>query len=79
MTELVLQGFNLTLFGMGTVVIFLSLLIIVTKFMSAIVLRFEASTCDTALKSESTERKSDEQTIQEVIAKAIKQYRLRRG
>jgi oxaloacetate decarboxylase (Na+ extruding) subunit gamma len=41
MTEMLSQGMNLTLFGMGTVLVFLSLLILVTQGMSAILLRFE--------------------------------------
>jgi oxaloacetate decarboxylase gamma subunit len=84
MTELLLQGFNLTLFGMGTVMVFLTLLIVVTQCMSAIILRFEASSSGAEiLNPDSIAREingnMDEQKLRAVIAAAIKQYRSRRG
>ena len=41
MDNLVSQGFELALFGMGTVFVFLALLIVATKVMSALVQRYE--------------------------------------
>ncbi|MCX2981037.1 oxaloacetate decarboxylase gamma chain [Halieaceae bacterium IMCC14734] len=41
------QGLELMLFGMGTVVIFLTLLVLITTVMSALVARFPPSPADT--------------------------------
>ena len=41
MDNLLSQGFELALFGMGTVFVFLTLLVVATKVMSALVLRYE--------------------------------------
>ncbi len=40
--DIVAQGVELMLYGMGTVVVFLSLLVVITTFMSAIVQRYFA-------------------------------------
>jgi len=84
MTELLLQGLNLTLFGMGTVIVFLILLIFVTQCMSTIILRYDASSVDEkVLNKDSIGRESnrsvDEQQLRAVIAAAIKQYRSKQG
>jgi oxaloacetate decarboxylase gamma subunit len=84
MSELLSQGLNLTLFGMGTVIVFLTLLILVTQCMSAIVLRFEASSFrGESLNTDSTareiHREIDEPKLRSVIAAAIKEYRSRQG
>ncbi len=40
MSELIISGFNLALYGMGFVFIFLILLVILTTFMSSLVRRY---------------------------------------
>ena len=68
---------------MGTVIVFLTLLIIVTQCMSAIILRLEASSSGGEMLTVSTGRESkqtvDEQQLRAVIAAAIKQYRSKQG
>ena len=86
MSPLLMQGLNLTVFGMGTVVVFLSLLILVTRCMSALVLRSERGKSDQyhsltsgdqmrAAPGQSSESTADQQRLRVVIAMAIKQYR----
>ena len=84
MTELLSQGLNLTLFGMGTVIVFLTLLIFVTQCMSAIVLRFETSSSGEEIPSTDFLGRNSDQSMEEpqlraVIAAAIKQYRSQEG
>lgn len=55
--ELLNQGVELLVYGMGTVILFLSLLVLATRFMSWIVLRFLPDAIDTqsaALSTRST-------------------------
>jgi oxaloacetate decarboxylase (Na+ extruding) subunit gamma len=80
MTDLLAQGINLTLFGMGTVLIFLGLLIIVTICMSAIIHRFEASSngvLAVELIEHEPEQSLEEQHLRAVITAAIKEYKSR--
>lgn len=76
MDNLVSQGFELALFGMGTVFIFLALLIFATKTMSALVLRYEpvvsASPADTVAQVASS---PDRSHVVAVISAAIAQHR----
>lgn len=46
--SLMAQGLELMLFGMGTVVVFLTLLVLVTTAMSLLVVRFPAPLAETA-------------------------------
>jgi len=48
MDNLIDQGLELAMLGMGTVFVFLTLLILATRTMSAIVLRFQADPTDAA-------------------------------
>jgi len=47
MDNLLNQGLELAMFGMGTVFVFLALLIAATKTMSALVLKFQPALADT--------------------------------
>lgn len=76
MDNLVSQGFELALFGMGTVFVFLALLIFATKLMSALVLRYEPvvsiSSADTVAQAAST---PDSGRLVAIISAAIAQHR----
>jgi oxaloacetate decarboxylase gamma subunit len=68
------QGLELMLFGMGTVVVFLSLLVLVTSAMSALIERFAPlpSVVETA-----TTATTDDPLLLAVITAAIKKHRSR--
>lgn len=76
MDNLVNQGFELAMFGMGTVFAFLALLILATKAMSALVLRFQpatdAATADTVTHFAAL---ANRQQLIAVISAAIAQHR----
>lgn len=76
MDNLVSQGFELALFGMGTVFVFLALLIFATKLMSALVLRYEPvvsiSSADTVAQAASA---PDPGRLVAIISAAIAQHR----
>lgn len=76
MDNLVSQGFELALFGMGTVFVFLALLILATKTMSTLVLRYEpavsASPANTVTQAASS---PDRSHLVAVISAAIAQHR----
>jgi oxaloacetate decarboxylase gamma subunit len=70
-SSLLSEAINLTLFGMGFVFVFLSLMVVLTGFMSASVLKiqpFEASTIDGPIQMDNL---IDEDT-RSIIEKAIK-------
>jgi len=69
--NLLSEAINLTLFGMGFVFVFLALMVVLTSFMSASVLRlqpFVPSTSDVPIR---TDNLIDEDT-RSIIEKAIK-------
>ncbi|PCJ26614.1 MAG: oxaloacetate decarboxylase [SAR86 cluster bacterium] len=76
MDNLLAQGVELAIFGMGTVFVFLALLIAATKTMSAIVLRFEpevvSPTPDAGAHNGSA---LDQGRIVAIISAAITQHR----
>ncbi|MEJ6660379.1 MAG: OadG family protein [Candidatus Thioglobus sp.] len=75
--DLLTQALNLTMFGMGFVFLFLTLLIFVTKVMSVIVQKLEARIkADSSQDNNSTtlEQEIDEET-KFVIEQAIKMHR----
>ena len=80
--SLLSQGLDLMVFGMGTVFVFLALLILVTTAMSKLVVRFfpEAPITVKAIKPTSSKVTSglDPHTLQ-VIGTAIQQHRARRA
>ena len=51
MENLVSQGFELAIFGMGTVFVFLTLLILATHFMSLLVQKFEYEASERAVQA----------------------------
>ena len=78
MTESIIsQGLELMLFGMGTVVVFLTLLVIVTSVMSALLSRYapapEVADVDAAVAPASADA-----TLLAVISAAIHKHRSRR-
>jgi oxaloacetate decarboxylase gamma subunit len=75
--DLLTQALNLTMFGMGFVFLFLTLLVFVTKVMSVIVQKLEARIkADSSQDNNSTtlEQEIDEET-KFVIEQAIKMHR----
>lgn len=76
MDNLISQGFELALFGMGTVFVFLCVLIFATKAMSTLVLRYEptvsVSSADTAAQDASA---PDPSRLVAIISAAIAQHR----
>ena len=71
------QGMNLMAFGMGTVFAFLTLLVIATSIMSAILGKFfHVSQQDT--KSSMVKKAGDDQQVVSAIMAAIKLHRSRR-
>ena len=69
MENLVTQGFELAIFGMGTVFMFLTLLILATHGMSLLVQKYEAkNTADTATQ------KVDRHLLA-IISRAIARHR----
>ncbi|MDQ6982378.1 MAG: OadG family protein [Mariprofundus sp.] len=71
MDELIRQGLQLMALGMGTVFLFLSLLIAVISLTSRIIQKFELKTEQAA---ETMTSKHDD--LVEVISAAVQQYRL---
>lgn len=80
--SLLSQGLDLMVFGMGTVFVFLALLIVVTSAMSVLVVRFFPEPAVPVKAAKSPNRKPsstvDERTLQ-VIRAAIQQHRARRS
>ncbi len=75
--DLITQALNLTMFGMGFVFLFLTLLVFVTKLMSAIIQKLQArahNKSENNDKSTSLEQEIDEET-KFVIEQAIKLHR----
>tara|TARA_B100000029_G_scaffold89412_1_gene79110 strand:- start:4189 stop:4410 length:222 start_codon:yes stop_codon:yes gene_type:complete len=73
MENLVSQGFEIAIFGMGTVFMFLTLLILATHGMSLLVQKYEAkNTADTATQ------KADRNLLA-IISGAIAQHRSTRN
>lgn len=75
------QGINLMLFGMGTVFVFLTILVFATTFMSKIVNRFvpqtEAQTSDADSKTLTQQPQAVSPEIVSAIQKAIAEHRKR--
>jgi len=76
MDNLLNQGLELAMFGMGTVFVFLALLIAATKTMSALVLKFQPALADTvaAAATQSNLIPEDGQSVA-VISAAIMRHR----
>ena len=65
------EAINLTLFGMGFVFVFLALMVFLTSFMSASVLRLQSFVPSTSVAPIQTDNLIDEDT-RSIIEKAIK-------
>ena len=78
--DIVEQGVELMLFGMGTVVLFLGLLVLATTLMSRIVTRYfpEPEPAPAPARAAITPVAADTEVVA-VISAAIRQHRLRRG
>ncbi|MBC8494399.1 MAG: OadG family protein [Candidatus Thioglobus sp.] len=75
--DLLAQALNLTMFGMGFVFLFLTLLVFVTKSMSAIIQKLQVKSTNESEQDNSTttlEQEIDEET-KFVIEQAIKMHR----
>jgi oxaloacetate decarboxylase gamma subunit len=73
MQSLLYQGFDLAIFGMGTVFLFLTLLVIVTSLMSRIILAFEPEPTIAEAGSGSTLPEDPREIA--AIAAAVQQFR----
>jgi len=75
-TELITEALNLTLFGMGFVFLFLTLLVFVTKAMSIIIQKINKQSQDDSHHDDNSSLKDelDEET-KFVIEQAIKMHR----
>lgn len=72
MENLVSQGFELAIFGMGTVFVFLTLLILATHCMSLLVQKFEHETSNQAVLAET---QIDDHHLLTIISAAIAQHK----
>lgn len=80
-SELLLEGVELMLFGLGTVFLFLILLVLMIRVMSWVIERFTVKapipvSVPSAVKPASDERSAD---VLAAIQSAIHQHRARRG
>ena len=76
MDNLVNQGVELALFGMGTVFLFLSLLIFATKAMSMLVMRYEPATATSSVDAVAQSASApDSELLVALISAAIRQHR----
>ena len=69
--NLLSEAINLTLFGMGFVFIFLALMVVLTRFMSAAVLKIQPFAPSNSVAPIQTDNLIDEDT-KSIIEKAIK-------
>lgn len=80
-SDIVAQGVELMLYGMGTVVLFLALLVVATTFMSRCITRYfpqeESSAAATALqKLRADAQPATDPDLVAVISAAVHQYRI---
>lgn len=78
MDDIVAEGFYLLIFGMGFVVVFLTLLVIATSIMSRIMMRFEPAPVPASPRKGNTVTTSgqpNDQALVAVMSAAIKKYR----
>ena len=69
--NLLSEAINLTLFGMGFVFVFLALMVVLTSFMSASVLRLQSFVPSASVSPVQTDNLIDEDT-KSIIEKAIR-------
>lgn len=79
-SSLMQQGFDLMLFGMGTVVIFLAILVVSTQIMSWFIQRFFAETDiqETPVRMVEADQGSLDPRLLQVIKAALDQHRAKR-
>lgn len=75
MENLVSQGLELAAFGMGTVFIFLTVLIFVTRLMSFLVLKFQPIEASMPAATATQAKGLQDSQLIAVISAAIKQHR----
>lgn len=76
MPDLVLRGFELAAFGMGTVFVFLTLLVYATMAMSALVARYEPAVTEPAQpRSPSAAGEGPDASTLAAISAAVRRYR----
>tara|TARA_R100001163_G_C5061730_1_gene198675 strand:- start:2194 stop:2439 length:246 start_codon:yes stop_codon:yes gene_type:complete len=73
--NLITEGFSLMLLGMGTVFVFLTLLVVVTTGMSSVVQKYLPEPVPTTPKGTSRASQQDQQTLLAVISAAIHAHR----
>jgi oxaloacetate decarboxylase (Na+ extruding) subunit gamma len=74
--NIVSQGFELAVFGMGTVFVFLTLLILATHGMSLLVRKLEPESSKSTVKAVA---QTDDRQLLAVISAAIAQHRNKRS
>ena len=67
------ESISLTLFGMGFVFVFLALMVVMTSFMSAFILKIQPSVPSASVATIQTDNLIDEDT-KSIIEKAIKMH-----
>lgn len=75
MSELVSQGLTLTVFGMGTVFVFLTILVFATSIMSTLVNKFAPEAAPAIAKAPQPQTQSVDPQLVKVLSAAVKQYR----
>lgn len=76
MDGILAEGFSLLLFGMGFVVVFLTLLVFATSLMSRILVRFEPAPVPVAAKKTgATVGAANDPALIAVLSAAVKKYR----
>jgi len=73
MSELVSQGLALTVFGMGTVFVFLTILVFATNIMSTLVNKFAPE--EAAAPAPQAQTQGVDPQLVKVLSAAVKQYR----
>jgi oxaloacetate decarboxylase gamma subunit len=84
MDELLAEGISLMLFGMGFVIVFLTLLVIATTIMSRLVMRYEpvaapATPAGRGTAAPSASGQPDDQTLIAVMTAALQKFRADRN
>ncbi|MBQ13578.1 MAG: oxaloacetate decarboxylase gamma chain [Gammaproteobacteria bacterium] len=74
MENLMSQGLELAIFGMGTVFVFLTVLVLITQGMSALVLRMDSGRDGAGIVTQGSDDGLDGELVA-VISAAIKQHR----
>ena len=80
--DLLLEGVELMLFGMGFVFLFLALLIVCINLLAKLLERFAPAATPAPVRSSATSPKLSDQpepAVLQAIEQAIKQHRARRG